>query len=153
MSTPIWLSLVLAGIPLVGVVLAALLLRRTGHETVQVSEEALANAVSVRLDARLSALELDTWRRREETMRMLRWSAEQATAADDRLASVGTGVLIALGRSELVQPQDGVLVDAVLEVILSTRAREYDETSTQAGDDAVVIDLDDREGGADHDDL
>ncbi len=112
MSTPIWLSLVLAVIPLSGVVLAAMLLRRTGRETVQVSEETLVNAVSARLDTRLAALELDTWRRREETMRMLRWSAEKATDDNDRLAALGTNVVIALGRSELLQPQDELLVAA-----------------------------------------
>lgn len=81
---------------------------------------------------------------------MLRWSAE-AGDDNDRLAAVGTGVLIALSRSDLLQPQDRVLVDAVLEVILATRAREYDESSTQDDGLTVETERDVAEGGADHD--
>lgn len=38
---------------------------------------------------RKGATELDVWRRREETMRMLRWASEQAAASDSAHARMG----------------------------------------------------------------
>ncbi|RKS71291.1 hypothetical protein CLV35_3087 [Motilibacter peucedani] len=116
-GTPVWLSLLLALIPLSGAVLAAVLVRRTDRETVRVSQEELANSVLSRVDARLGDLELDRWRRREETMRMLRWAAEQA--ATDDTWTVGLATLRALGTSELLQPEDRGIITAVLEALLA----------------------------------
>ncbi|WP_109774152.1 hypothetical protein [Quadrisphaera granulorum] len=144
-GTPWWLSLLLATIPLAGAVLGVILLRRTGKETVQVSEESLANAVSARLETRLSALELDKWCRREETMRMLRWATERATSKDDNEAVIGTRVLEALGQSELLQPEDQGLIDAVLDVLLEEPESAYTEASSTG--DEVEVDLVDGEQG------
>jgi len=51
---------------------------------------AFAGVIIGQLLLRKGATELDTWRRREETMRMLRWASEQA--ASDSPAVAGMGV-------------------------------------------------------------
>ncbi|MDQ4117820.1 MAG: hypothetical protein M3235_12765, partial [Actinomycetota bacterium] len=63
-GTPWWLTLIVAVIALSGTVLGAVLVRRSASDST-------VNAVLTRLDGRLAAVELDRWRRREETMRML----------------------------------------------------------------------------------
>lgn len=40
--------------------------------------------------------EIDHWRRREETMRLIRWASELAVRGDTREAKVGLGALDAL---------------------------------------------------------
>lgn len=147
-GTPVWLSLLLVLIPLAGVILTAVLVRRTGRETVAGQAETLANEVAGRIDTRLASLELDKWRRREETMRMLRWAAEQATKdGNDDAAVVGTRVLDALGQSELLQPEDQLLIDAVLDALLEQPESEY--LLASSNDDSVEVDLvgDDVEDG------
>ncbi|HEY5472286.1 MAG TPA: hypothetical protein VIK32_03735, partial [Candidatus Limnocylindrales bacterium] len=61
-GTPIWLSVLLAFLTLIGVLGSAFFLRKTGRET------------------RTSAEELDRRGKREETMRTLRWAAERAVS-------------------------------------------------------------------------
>ncbi|WP_143755754.1 hypothetical protein [Sanguibacter keddieii] len=65
---------------------------------------------------RRSARELETWRRREETMRMLRWSAESATSDNAALSSTGVAVLGELTESELLQEEDRDMVRAIARV-------------------------------------
>ncbi|MFZ5870438.1 MAG: hypothetical protein ACOYXW_07935 [Actinomycetota bacterium] len=79
-----------------------------------------ANALARRADDRL-----DRWRRREETMRMLRWSAEQAVAPHDRVRGIGVAALAALNRSELRQPEDAPLIEAILDVVLAEPFEAY----------------------------
>jgi hypothetical protein len=68
--------------------------------------------------SRRGAVELDTWRRREETMRMLRWAAEKAVNTDHRVSLMGVAALEALRfDSELLQALDYPLVDAVTEAV------------------------------------
>jgi hypothetical protein len=80
---------------------------------------AFAGSFTGHLLARKGAKEIDRWRRREETMRMLRWAAERAADDDDRVVLVGVAALRALAESELVQPEDVHLVVEVTNVILA----------------------------------
>lgn len=57
--------------------------------------------------------ELDRWRKREETMRMLRWAAEMATDSDMKRAEAGVTVLGALLDSPLLDNADVDLVASV----------------------------------------
>lgn len=119
----------------------AILTRRTGRDTNQLTAESIANAVESRLDTRLTALELDKWRRREETMRLLRWAAEQATSAEGAQDSwrVGLATLGALGDSELLQEEDQALIDAVLKALYADPESEYAEAAAEGDEPQVVL--------------
>jgi len=67
--------------------------------------------------ARAADLALDRWRRREETMRMVRWAADHALAEDESLRPVGVSALAALRRAELLQPEDEHLVEEIAEAV------------------------------------
>ena len=124
-GAPWWLTLVLALIALGGVVLSALLVRRSSKEASAIADN---NAILARLDGRLATLQLEKWRRREETMRMLRWAGESAASENnDTLAGVGLAALDALGQSELLQTEDQVFIDKVLDAILDPVVAEYHE--------------------------
>lgn len=69
---------------------------------------------------RVSATELDVWRRREETMHMLRWAAERAVESDERTSLMGVAALDALRFSELLQPVDYDLVDGVTDAVMGS---------------------------------
>lgn len=116
--------------------MSAVLLRRTGKEST-------LNTTLSRLDARLGAVELDRWRRREETMRMLRWAAERALDPDHQ--SVGVAALTALNDSEMLQPEDQALIDAVIEAVLAEPIAEYSEAAEQQSGQVVVVQIDDEE--------
>jgi hypothetical protein len=137
---PEWLailSLALAPVlALVGAVFGAWLQRRS-------AKDSLANAVATRVDQRLGALELDKWRRREETMRMLRWASEHAVSRDARLSDLGVTTLIALKDSNpsLLQQEDRAIVDAVLEAINRPTVSAYDEIVESGDSPVVVVDL------------
>lgn len=74
--------------------------------------------------SRKSARELEVWRRREETLRMLRWASEMAVQGG-RAGGIGLTVLMALGRSELLQTPDQDLLDSVMErVMLHVKAED-----------------------------
>jgi hypothetical protein len=83
---------------------------------------------------RRGANELDVWRRREETMRMLRWAAEQAVSNDPARANMGVSALTALGSSELLQKADQALVESVMDAIIAGPIDEIDDEA-----DAVVV--------------
>ncbi|PWJ50710.1 hypothetical protein SAMN06264364_12286 [Quadrisphaera granulorum] len=87
---------------------------------------------------RRGATELDIWRRREETMRMLRWAAEQAVSTDDAKARLGVAALQALSTSELLQAPDDALLDAVLDAVLAGPVEQIEE----AGEEADVVEVD-----------
>jgi hypothetical protein len=110
----------------------------------ELTSDSIANAVEARLDGRLGALELDKWRRREETMRLLRWAAEQATKGDDEADSwrVGLATLEALGRSELLQAEDQELIDSVLQALYAEPEDEYAEGEAEGVEPDVVLDDD-----------
>lgn len=89
---------------------------------------------------RKGASELDVWRRREETMRMLRWGSEQAVSIEDSTARMGLAVLDALSDSELLQPPDQALVDAVIDSLLEEPIEEIEGFGT--GTEVVEVDSD-----------
>jgi hypothetical protein len=89
---------------------------------------------------RKGANELDVWRRREETMRMLRWASDEAASKDGTKSRMGVAALGALSTSELLQEPDQNLVDAVLDSIIEAPLDEIEEA---AGDvDVVEVDYD-----------
>lgn len=86
---------------------------------------------------RKGANELDVWRRREETMRMLRWASEQAASSDATQARMGVAALDALSTSELLQEADQALVDAVIDEPVEVIERAEEEVEViEVGDDA-----------------
>lgn len=65
--------------------------------------------------ARKRDVELDTWRRREESMRMLRWAVELAIdEGSPARQRAGIDVLDALYDSPLLQDDDVALVESVM---------------------------------------
>lgn len=67
---------------------------------------------------------LDRWRRREETMRMLRWAVDKSlTQEDDRGMRAGAQILAALLDTELLQSEDVSFVAAVARVIADENPR------------------------------
>jgi hypothetical protein len=68
---------------------------------------------------RVTAREQERWRRREETMRLLRWAADAASEPERRRVEIGVTALIALTRSPLLDPDD---LDFVSEVLAVSRS-------------------------------
>jgi len=98
---------------------------------------------------RRASIELDRWRRREETMRLMRWAAELAVDDTDRRAGVGLAALDALRESELLQDEDLDLVQAVAQSLLVETVAQYDQDAViRVDDDAEADDL----GASDGDD-
>jgi hypothetical protein len=64
--------------------------------------------------ARLTAREQERWRRREETMRLMRWGAELATEPAIPRAELGVAALRALTESPLLDAEDAAFVFTVL---------------------------------------
>ncbi|GAB3930641.1 hypothetical protein GCM10011575_47460 [Microlunatus endophyticus] len=82
---------------------------------------------------RQGARELDVWRRREETMRMLRWAAELTMQPES--GALGLSVLDSLSRSELLQPADQPLISAVLATVTARAEAIYTEEEATGGID------------------
>lgn len=57
--------------------------------------------------------------RREETMRNLRWAAELAVDDGLRQARLGVAQLIALARSDLLDVEERIFVDAALDLVVA----------------------------------
>jgi len=87
---------------------------------------------------RKGANELDVWRRREETMRMLRWASEQAASEDSARSRMGVAALDALSTSELLQEPDQNLVDVVVDSLIEAPVDEIED----AGDEVDVVEID-----------
>lgn len=79
------------------------------------------------LISRKGSTELDNWRRREETLRMLRWGAEKAVDADVRVSEMGIAALTALSQSEMLQSVDDLFVDLVLAAVVDEPVSAYRE--------------------------
>jgi hypothetical protein len=77
--------------------------------------------------SRRSARELDHWRRREETMRMLRWAVELAADDHPLRAQAGLEALTGLTQSELLQLEDQVLVKGITDMFLNSPLGAYTE--------------------------
>jgi len=71
--------------------------------------------------SRKSDRELDTWRHREETMRMVRWAVEQILEGEEAGTDAGVVTLRSLMRSELLQPEDYDLVAALTAAVAIDR--------------------------------
>jgi hypothetical protein len=87
--------------------------------------------------------ELDTWRHREETMRMVRWAVEQILEGDEAGTDAGVVTLRSLMRSELLQPEDYDLVAAL------TAAVAIDRVGPAAYAELADANTEIVEGGAD----
>ena len=93
---------------------------------------------------RKSDRELDTWRHREETMRMVRWAVEQILDGEDNAGTdAGVVTLRSLMRSELLQPEDYDLVAAL------TAAVAIDRVGAAAYADIADADIEVVEGDSD----
>ncbi len=66
---------------------------------------------------RRGAVELDRWRKREETMRLLRWAIELAVHSDVRRRLVGVEIVGALSGAPLLDEDDELLVNAVFSAV------------------------------------
>lgn len=77
--------------------------------------------------------ELDRWRKREETMRILRWATEMATDHHDRRAEAGLTVLSALLDSPLLDDADVDLVAGVATYLARTSPPAPDADHSQLG--------------------
>jgi hypothetical protein len=97
---------------------------------------ALAGVWIGALMTRRSDKELEHWRRREETMRMLRWAGEQLDSNHSGVRRLGLVTLSELVRSELLQPEDAALVtevfDTALEEALGSAYAELEDPNAEA---------------------
>jgi len=93
---------------------------------------------------RKSDRELDVWRHREETMRMVRWAVEQILAGDEAGTDAGVVTLRSLMRSELLQAEDYDLVAAL------TASVAIDRVGPAAYADIADADIDVVEGDEEH---
>jgi hypothetical protein len=93
---------------------------------------------------RKSDRELDTWRHREETMRMVRWAVEQILTGEDAGTDAGVVTLRSLMRSELLQPEDYDLVAAL------TASVAIDRVGPAAYADIADADIEIVEGDSEH---
>ncbi|TCM45235.1 hypothetical protein EV648_107389 [Kribbella sp. VKM Ac-2568] len=94
---------------------------------------------------RKSDRELDTWRHREETMRMVRWAVEQILDGDEAGTDAGVVTLRSLMRSELLQPEDYDLVAALTAAVAIDRVGQAAYADI-AEEDADVVEGDNADG-------
>ena len=81
---------------------------------------AFAGGLVGHLLGRRATRELDRWRKREETMRLLRWATELAVGADPLGSLAGTEVLGALLDAAILDAEDRDLVAAVARAVASS---------------------------------
>lgn len=87
---------------------------------------------------RKSDRELDVWRHREETMRMVRWAVEQILEGTDPGTDAGVVTLRSLMRSELLQPEDYDLVAALTASVAIDRVGQAAYADIAESDTEVV---------------
>jgi hypothetical protein len=90
---------------------------------------------------RKAARQLDQWRRREQTMRILRWAADKASSKDDDARLLALSVLDALDSSKpaMLQPEDQGILDAVLDAVLSDATAIVAEYPDDSGNHDVEV--------------
>ncbi len=93
---------------------------------------AFAGGLVGHLLGRRASRELDRWRKREETMRMLRWATELATDPHEDRAKAGMLVLSALLDSPLLDEDDVELVATIAGNIALTPASPSPEVPSIA---------------------
>jgi hypothetical protein len=94
---------------------------------------------------RKSDRELDTWRHREETMRMVRWAVEQILEGEEVGTDAGVVTLRSLMRSELLQPEDYDLVAALTAAVAIDRVGPA-AYADLADEDTEVVEGDSADG-------
>jgi hypothetical protein len=82
--------------------------------------------------------ELDVWRHREETMRMVRWAVEQILEGEDIGTDAGVVTLRSLMRSELLQAEDYDLVAALTAAVAIDRVGQATYADLADADTEVV---------------
>jgi hypothetical protein len=87
---------------------------------------------------RKSDRELDVWRHREETMRMVRWAVEQILEGEEAATDAGVVTLRSLMRSELLQPEDYDLVAALTASVAIDRVGQAAYADIAESDTEVV---------------
>ena len=87
---------------------------------------------------RKSDRELDVWRHREETMRMVRWAVEQILEGEEAATDAGVVTLRSLMRSELLQPEDYDLVAALTASVAIDRVGQAAYADIAEADTEVV---------------
>lgn len=130
-----WVTLAVAVVAAGAAIWAAVLQRKTGKESVkQAGASAIAAGESAKT-AKEAADEIDEWRKREESMRMLRWAIDHAISPTPTVSAAGLEALEVLrSHRELVQPVDVLFIDQVIEAIVEVIASQIDD------DDEVVVD-------------
>lgn len=94
---------------------------------------------------RKSDRELDVWRHREETMRMVRWVVEQILEGEEVGTDAGVVTLRALMRSELLQPEDYELVAALTAAVAIDRVGQ-ETYADLADEDTEIVEGDNADG-------
>lgn len=98
---------------------------------------AFVGVLLAQLVARRGATELESRSKREETMRNLRWAAQLAVSADDRMAALGVAQLAALLASDLLDDAEKIFIEAALGAVYQDPQAQIDAL----GQDAEVIQL------------
>jgi hypothetical protein len=146
-STGTWLTFAAAILAVLASVTGILVVRRSARETNAVAKQAAdastkaANASTAAAAASKEASdELDVWRKREETMRMLRWAADNAVKDGGVVADAGVAILDALQGSTLIQADDKPFVGQVVEAVVDAVAHAIVDPAAskiEAGDKVV----------------
>lgn len=119
-SSSATVAIAVACLAVAGVILTAVLNRGNANKAVAAANKAAGAADKAASAADAAAKQLDVWRKREETMRTLRWAAELALSADNDTKIRGTKILTSLTTvSSLVQPEDLGFITAVLSDVVS----------------------------------
>ena len=115
---------------------------------------AFLGVMTTGLSGRRSAAEMEWRSRREEVMRLMRWSSELAMAADHHKTQLGVGQLRALAGSELLGEAEKAFVEAALRSALVRAIRTIEqggvaEVDPQGGDPSLPLITTTDEGAAD----
>ncbi len=86
--------------------------------------------------ARRGARELDQRAKREELLRMVRWSAEHITRGPEQ-ARVAVAMLGAAGASTLLQEGDQAFIDAIVDTLLDDPVEAYHAIEDEAQEEVA----------------
>lgn len=95
--------------------------------TSKAAAESAAAASNAAHSAENAALQLNVWRQREETMRMLRWAADKAVDTDPVVSSAGQVVLEGLRGSTLIQAEDKHFIDSVISGVVAALVEQIED--------------------------
>jgi hypothetical protein len=98
----------------------------------------LAGVLVAQWILRKGANELETRSKREETLRVLRWSAELAVSDDEGKAKLGVSQLNALGDSDLLDRHQQLFVDAALRAVVDVPVEEIEQAPEE---DVEVVEV------------